>query len=229
MIDISYDKRFAKLRKMIFEMVNITENQILTLLNGIGSSDNTLLDRIKKNEMTIDKYDVKIDKISRKILALNNPIACDLRFVLTAYTVSSKLELISDNCQVIAENLKELDFQKPIFFNELNANEYFSLIESQITLSFESFIQSDSDKAIKAILQFESLNTKYMELSKLIKKEIIERGNQLSEVMTFYEVCNYLLQISKISKSLAEEVYFMVESKIIKHVNLNIDVDIKNR
>lgn len=162
--------------------------------------------------------ELQIDKECKNILALYNPVAIDLRFVLASLMISLNLERIGDNAENICRVTKELDY-----------DEYSSMLEDfQLDTMFEKALRmmdqilksienKDARLAGKAIKKDIFLNkAKHKAISaatRLLKK----RPKDVKAVLYLMHIVEIVERIGDLAKNISEEIIFHIEAKMVKH------------
>lgn len=212
-----FEIELGKLKGIIEKIGQLAENQVSEavkiLLQEPGVAEEKI---IKKTESKIDKLDVKIDEICQSIFALQQPVASDLRFIMSAMQISNEIERIGDLSLSIvkkSKNIKEKhdlivkfsvgDITKQVELITAKTNNYFltrqeSTIGEIFVLSKE--IKNKSEDTIHEIINEMKTNSK-----------AVVSGTNLIIVL------KHLERISEHCTNIAEYVYFMVNAKIIKH------------
>jgi len=212
-----FEIELEKLKGIIEKIGQLAESQVSEsvkiLLQEPGVAEEKI---IKKTESKIDKLDVKIDEICQSIFALQQPVASDLRFIMSAMQISNEIERIGDLSLSIvkkAKNIKEkhdlivkfsvADITKQVELITAKTNNYFltrqeSTIGEIFVLSKE--IKNKSENTIHEIINEMKTNSK-----------AVVSGTNLIIVL------KHLERISEHCTNIAEYVYFMVNAKIIKH------------
>ena len=102
------ETELAKLKNVIIKIGILSENQIVEAMKSLLSDPNATTKKLKKTENKIDKLDVKIDEICQNIFALQQPVASDLRFIMSAMQISSEIERIGDLAISVIKNSKNV-------------------------------------------------------------------------------------------------------------------------
>ncbi len=98
------DQQLEKLKTRILKMCSLVDEQVDLAIRSIEEDNPALADIVLEKEKKVDKYDLKIDKICQKIFALNQPVAMDLRLIMSALTINTNLERMGDIAVNIIEN-----------------------------------------------------------------------------------------------------------------------------
>jgi len=175
---------------------------------------------IRKTENKIDKLDIKIDEVCQSIFALQQPVASDLRFIMSAMQISNEIERIGDlSISIVkkAKNIKEkhdliekfdiADLARQVELITVKTNKCFA--DQNGTATGEIFvlnknITNNCEDAIHDIINEMKVNSK-----------AVVSGTNLVIVL------KHLERISEHCTNIAEYVYFTVNAKIIKHDKLD--------
>ena len=109
-----FEIQIEKLKKKILKMCSLVDEQVEYAIRAVESDNNELINTVIERDNKVDKYDVKIDKICQKIIALNQPVAMDLRLIMSALTINTNLERIGDIAVNIVENYKFLNGKREL-------------------------------------------------------------------------------------------------------------------
>lgn len=210
------EEEYEKLKKKLYKMGSLVEEQIHIALQSLFEGNTELANTVIEKDKKVDKYDVKIDKICQRILALTQPVAVDLRMILSALSINSNFERIGDIAVNIAEkveSLKEhLELLKEINLEELAEN-------SKITLknTLDSLVNNDVELAYKVISYDSIIDKLYSEIFDLIAKKIEKERQFVEAGLNALLISSNLERLSDHCTNIAEEVIFLSEAKIIKH------------
>ncbi len=99
-----FEIQIEKLKTRLIKMCSLVDEQVELALKAVDEENTELADLVIERDAKVDKYDVKIEKICQKIFALSQPVAADLRLIMSALTIDTNLERIGDLAVNIAEN-----------------------------------------------------------------------------------------------------------------------------
>jgi len=180
---------------------------------------------VRKIEMKIDKLDVKIDEICQSIFALQQPVASDLRFIMSSLQISNEIERIGDLSMSIIKRSKSIK-EKHDLIAKFEIADFTKEVESIVQKTNECLVSRD-EKAISEILL---LNKTIKANGDLIIDKIIEEMKSHSKVVVsgtnLVIALKHLERITDHCSNVAEYIYFVVNAKIIKHdkyEDLNLD------
>ncbi|MFV5700456.1 phosphate signaling complex protein PhoU [Flavobacterium sp. XS2P12] len=211
-----FEIELEKLKNVIVKIGKLAEIQVSESVNALLSEPVAEGKEVKKTENKIDKLDVKIDEICQSIFALQQPVASDLRFIMSAMQISNEIERIGDLAISIikkAKNIKDkhdlivkfniTDIARQVEVITIKTNECF-LTRNESTIGeifiLNNTIKNECDDAIHNIINEMKSNSK-----------TVVSGTNLVIVL------KHLERVSEHCTNIAEYVYFMINAKIIKH------------
>jgi phosphate transport system protein len=197
-------------------MCSLVDEQVEMAIRLIEEEDPSLADIIMEKEKKVDKYDVKIDKICQKIFALNQPVAMDLRLIMSALTINTNLERMGDIAVNIVENSKLIG-RKPEWINKTNFAEMAKIAREMIRLSIDSFIQDDAQLA-KKVIETDIILDRYNKENHQILIDIMKRNpDDIQPAVALLVISRQLERLGDHATNIAEDVYFIVEARMVKH------------
>jgi phosphate transport system protein len=176
-----------------------------------------LADIVFANEVLINEKEVNIEENCLKILALHQPVATDLRFIVVVLKVNNDLERIGD----LAENLTE----RAVYLSERDAlaapttkiNDMFITIRSMLKDSLDSLVKLDVGLARKVIAQDDSVDEINREMYDDFRALVAVNGSVVEQATSLLSCSRYLERIADLATNICEEVLFMVEGEVVRH------------
>lgn len=211
-----FDEELNKLRARLIKMGLMIQEQIDNSMKALIHNNQKLALTIISNDDKVDEIDLKIEKQCLKIFALHQPVAMDLRFVISAITINEKMEMISDLATNIAKNVLSINLGLP-YQNQTHFNIIAEKLVALVTKSVDSFTFQDTS------LSYEVFND-FLELKKLIKEnyniiiDLMKDNPMYIDSFTRLIIINRNLHFAaNFAVGICEEVVFMVDAKIVKH------------
>lgn len=212
------DTEINLLNDDILELMYLVKTQLEKGREALIDFDEELAHEISANEKRVDALELKIDRDCENILALFNPVAVDLRFVLASLKINSDLERIGDHANSIAKYI--LDFGGPIddeIIKEMRIDEMYDTANQMLTNIFSSFIAEDTDLARKVFAKDKILNKINRNASKVTAKMIEKDGKNIQQYLYLFSIIRKLERVGDLTKNVAEEIIFYIEAKVLKH------------
>lgn len=215
-METHFDIQLGKLRTRLFKMCSLVDEQVQFALRAIDEEDLALAASVIERDKKVDKYDVKIERICQKLFALNQPVALDLRLIMSAMTINTNLERIGDIAVNISENLIRTQ-KKPSFLGRTKINEMSILGKEMLRNAIDSFIQNDPKLAEKVIRTDDELDALNKENHKVLIDIMKEDKENIEAAVAFLVISRGIERIGDHATNIAEDVYFIVEAELIKH------------
>jgi len=211
-----FQDELAKLKKRINKMFLLVNNQLEKSYQSVTSQEFETTDTATKNENRIDKLDLKIDKLCQRIFALAQPVATDLRFIMSSLRIANEIERIGDIAlDIIGRSETVRPFQDTL--EQYNAAELFQEVIKLINQSAEAYTNNNNELAKEIVISCK----KTEETCKSVFHEIISHMTVKSDVILIATdlilIIRDLERITNHLENIAESVVFIVEGKRIRH------------
>jgi phosphate transport system protein len=204
------------LKSNIIEMWNLVISQFAKTNKAIHTADCDLIIDIKVNEKLVDAFELKINLDCENILALFNPLANDLRFVLAVLKINYNLERIGDYAHGIAKLVEETPFSKE-GLKETGVKDMFLVATGMLTDALESFEKEDLHKLQEIFNKDKKLDKVNKNASRIIAGLIEKKPKDIQSLLNLLSVIRKLERVGDQTKNIGEEIVFYIEAKILRH------------
>ncbi|MFA7362155.1 MAG: phosphate signaling complex protein PhoU [Candidatus Kapaibacterium sp.] len=218
------EEELQQLTNKILKMGSLVEEQLNLAVKALFESNLEYAKQVIEQDDKIDKYDVKIDKLCQRIFALTQPVAVDLRIILSALKTNNDLERMGDIAVNIAERAEPLKSHLELLRNvgmDLMAEK----VRLMVSKTLDSIVNNDPDMALSVIKADDVID----KLERDIFHKLIDLMEKDASVIRPCAHCITLLRhferIADHATNIAEEVVFLVDAKIIKHRKNLDDLD----
>ena len=185
-------------------------------VESLQRRDPALADEVLADDKVIDRMEIDIEEHCVQLLALQQPLARDLRVITSALKISNDLERVGDHAVNIAESAKRLAGQAPISpladLPEL-AEKSVSMLRDAI----DSFVREDAEEARRLVMRDDEVDMLHRKLFAELISRMIADPRQVERSMAMVLVGRNLERIGDLATNVAEEVVFIAEARIIKH------------
>lgn len=206
------------LKDNVLELMFLVKNQLEKGQMALDQFDEELAHEIIANEKRVDSLELTIDRDCENLLALHNPVAVDLRFVMASFKINSDLERIGDHANSIAKYI--LDFGRKIDDDTIRKMRMEEMYDTSIEMMnnvFNAFITEDTELARKVFKLDKTLNEINREVSERTTKLIEEDIEQTQNFLYLFSIIRKLERVGDLTKNIAEELIFFIEAKVLKH------------
>lgn len=207
-----------KLKQELLDMADLVKDQLYKSKEAIINKDTALAQQIIDRDKKVNKLELRIDKNCKNILALFNPVAIDLRFVLATLKINNDLERIGDNAEGIAWSVFHL---KAAYDGEsLKKLKVLKMFDYAIAM-VEDFIEAlhtENTKLAKKILKKDTFLNKNNADATTKSIQIIQKEpEKAATIIPLLNVIKKLERVGDLAVNLGEEVIFYVDAKVMKH------------
>ena len=215
-----FDSELEKLAHKVIQMCSQVNQQLIDVILALKTSDIALARTVISNDEFINNLDVKIDKLCQKIFALQQPVASDLRYIISALKINNDLERIGDHAVNIAKRIEPLqDYKQLIEEFEIN------MIGEKTTDLFSNVLElvktHDLTYAVKIMNKAETIKEECEDISTRILGEMMHQSEVVVVAANILIITNLFERITSYSTNIAESITFVVDGEIVKHKKHN--------
>lgn len=208
-----------KLRNTIIKITNLAENQVFEAMGILLSEPISQKKVIKKTEHKIDKLDTKIEEICQSVFALQQPVASDLRFIMSAMHISNEIERIGDFSINIIKLNKNIS-KKQNVIEKFNITYIARAIESIMIKTNVCFQTFDNKEIEEVFIINKDIKNKIEEAIQNIISEMTKKSELVVSGTNLIMILKHLERIGDHCTNIAESVYFVINAKTIRHENI---------
>jgi phosphate transport system protein len=207
------------LQNKLLEMGGLVETSIHTTIRALVERDQSLMPTIWQSEERINRLDIEIDEKATRLLALNQPVAKDLRFLTAAIKINSDLERMGDLVINLAQRSISL-LNRPQVRPLVDIPHMSKTVESMVRKSLDAFVQRDEELARSVLLSDDEVddlkNAIYRELLDLIERGEAPAGPGFDLIF----IAHNLERIADHATNIAEDVLFLIKGVDVRHHHL---------
>jgi phosphate transport system protein len=211
-----FDQELDQLRNMLLEMSSFVEAAIYKSIKAVVQKDKGLAEEVLKNEARINEMEIEIDDLAIKLLALQQPMAIDLRLITAALKINNDLERMGDLAVSIAERAIEL-VGEPSIKPMIDIPHIAALVQSMVRKALDSFVTRDTELARSVLASDDAVDdlrtASFHELISFMEKA----PKNIPQAINLLSVVRNLERIADHSTNIAEDVLFYVKGIDVRH------------
>lgn len=212
------DTELHRLKEDLIEMQRLVRTQVAKCRDAFKRFDTDLAREVIANEKHINALELKIDRDCENMLALFNPVAIDLRFILASLKINTNIERIGDNAEGIARYV--LDVDEP-FGNDIIADygmeEAWQTALSMMDDALNALIHEDTSLARKVFQKDDVLDGINRRATLTTLQKMGALHSQPLHCLNTMSIVRKLERVGDQTKNVAEEIIFFIEAKVLKH------------
>lgn len=209
----------SKLEKRLLHMCALAEESVLKAVRCCQSADKNLADEIIRQDVVLDQQEVFIEEESLKLLALYQPVAGDLRFIVAALKINSDLERVGDLAAGIAKSVQHMG-EIPVAALSEMLNAMGSRVVSQLRASLDAFTRQDVAMARKVRADDDEVDDMNREVINQVSATLREFPESQETLISVLLVSRALERVGDHATNVAEEVIYMLEGEIVRHTDV---------
>jgi phosphate transport system protein len=214
--DKAYEAELKALRDRLLAMGGLVEQAIAGSVRAITERDSALAEQVKLRDREVNRMEVEIDGMCRRVLALRQPAASDLRFITTALKIVVDLERMGDLAVNVAERALDLNQAPPLGpMHELA--KIADLAEAQLKKALDAFVTGDVDKAEEVMRGDELIDALYLKIFNDMLLLMMEDSKNIRRGTAMMFAAKHLERFGDHAINLAEMVVYMVRGQDVRH------------
>jgi phosphate transport system protein len=209
-------EELEELQGRLLEMGGLVESAVYNSVLALSERSEARARQVLNNEARINQMEIEIDDCAVRLLALQQPMARDLRFLTAAIKINSDLERMGDLAVNIVERALSLMQQAPVK-PLIDIPKLAQLAQSMVHKSLDSFVRRDAELARQVLLSDDAVD----DLRDAIYEELVsfmERDpSTVSRSLDLIFVARNLERIADHATNIAEDVVFLVQGVDVRH------------
>lgn len=211
-----FDQEMDEVKELILRMGVMVKGLLKKSVDALMKIDRSMCEQVISEDENVDKLELEIDEKCIQLVALRQPEASDLRFLMTCMKTANNLERIGDLAEDIAERVVEMIGQ-PLLKPLIDIPKMVELDQESLAMVLDAFVNKDTAKA-KIIWEKEKQvdrlrDAVHDELEKIMTAD----SATVSRALPLLLISRHLERVSDHVTNIAEDVVYMVEAKVVKH------------
>jgi phosphate transport system protein len=211
-----FHAELADLKARLLDMSTLAEQLVRTGVEALLERDEAKADSVILGDRELDALEVEVDDACIHLLALQQPMAGDLRLITMAMKICNDLERVGDHAVNIAHTVKHL-VGAPPFARLPEIEEMAKLASEMLSDSLDHFVRGDSKGAREVCDRDDRVDALHDSVFRILLTHMMEDPRNISSAMNLFLVSRNLERIADLATNIAEDVVFLVEGKMIKH------------
>ncbi len=208
----TYDEELNRLKRMILEMGEKVGRQLEDTLMVIQSPDRELASRIVEDDRAVNAMEESVSGLSVRMLALRQPVADDLRSVITALRMSVDIERIGDYAANTARRIVEVGPLEPVSVME-KVLEMGRMVRRMLSAVLDAYGKHDADGAVKVWCSDRVVDATYTSVIEELRREMQRDPGKVAVCTDLLFMARSMERTGDHIKNLAEQTYFLVRGK----------------
>ena len=216
MTRIRFQRSLDDLKEKLLVMAGMAEQSIQRAIEAYRTRDLSICDLVDRGELAINRFEREIDQMALDLLAMEQPMAIDLRFILAVIKINADLERVGDSATSISDRVRELE-AFPVADLPVDTPKMANLAAGMVRKALQSFIEADAAVAESVLSMDDNVDkmneTAYFTLLNVMKTEPQLAPQALAALM----ISRSLERVADHATNIAEDVIFWVRGADVRH------------
>ncbi len=215
-IQHKFQEQLDLLSEKILRLAGLVEEAIGNSVRALVERDSELARSVVKHDSDIDALELEIDELCVEILALQQPMASDFRFITTAMKITPDLERIADHAVNISERALELN-EEPALTALVDIPFMAQRAQEMVRGVLDAFVRRDAAAAWAVIRMDDELDRRMETIFHVLLAQMLEDTRAIRRALRLTFVAKYFERIGDQATNIAEQVVYMTEARVVKH------------
>ena len=216
MTRIRFQRSLDDLKENLLVMAGLVEQAIQRAIEAYRVRDISICDLVSRSEIAINRLERDIDQAALDLLAMEQPMAIDLRFILSVIKINADLERVGDAAKAISDRVRHME-QMPVAELPVDIPRMASLAADMVRKSLQAFIEGDPVMARNVLTLDDAVDAMNKTAYKSLTKVMAEESHIAPQALNALMICRNLERVADHATNIAEDVIFWVEGADVRH------------
>jgi len=211
-----FQEQLEQLKTRLLEMGGLAEDRVRTVLSALVERDARLVDRVLGGDGPINQLHIEIDSRCFKLLALHQPMAVDLRAIVSAVKINTDLERVGDLAINIAEAVRRYMRHPPV--KELiDIPRMAEIAQRMLRDALDAYVRRDLTLAHAVLNEDDTLDALKTQVFRELLTYMLQDTSTIEPALDLILISRHLERIGDHATNVAEDVIFMVSARDVRH------------
>jgi phosphate transport system protein len=216
MTRIRFQQSLDDLKEQLLVMAGLAEQAIQRAIEAYRVRDLSICDLVSRSEIAINRLEREIDQAALDLLAMEQPMAIDLRFVLSVIKINADLERVGDAAKSISDRVRSME-QMALAELPVDIPRMASLAADMVRKSLQSFIEGNAETARTVLTMDDAVDAMNRSAYKALIKVMEEESHLAPQALNALMICRSLERVADHATNIAEDVIFWVQGADVRH------------
>ena len=217
MTRIRFQQSLDELKENLLVMAGFAEQSIQRAVEAYRVRDLSICDLVSRSEVAINRMERDIDQAALDLLAMEQPTAIDLRFILSVIKINAELERVGDAAKSISERVRSMEQMVTTTDLPVDIPRMASLAADMVRKSLQSFIEADAEMARSVLTMDDAVDAMNRAAYKALTKVMEEQSHLAPQALNALMIARSLERVADHATNIAEDVIFWVQGADVRH------------
>ncbi|MGA3134750.1 MAG: phosphate signaling complex protein PhoU [Terracidiphilus sp.] len=216
MTRIRFQQSLDELKEQLLVMAGLAEQAIQRAIEAYRVRDLSICDLVSRSEIAINRMEREIDQAALDLLAMEQPMAIDLRFILAVIKINADLERVGDAAKNISDRVRAMERMAQVDL-PVDIPRMASLASEMVRKSLQSFIEADAELARSVLAMDDAVDAMNRAAYKALTKVMEEQSHLAPQALNALMIARALERVADHATAIAEDVVFWVQGEDLRH------------
>ncbi len=213
---VRFHQSLGDLKEKLLVMAGMAEQSIERAIEAYSTRDLALCELVDQGETHINRYEREIDQMALDLLAMEQPMAIDLRFILAVIKINADVERVGDAASTIADRVRDLQAFSPVEL-PVDIPRMAGLATDMVRRALQAFIEADA-VAAQSVLKLDDAVDKLNEATYFSMLTVMrDKPRNTPQALNALVIARSLERVADHATNIAEDVIFWVEGADVRH------------
>jgi len=211
-----FQEELEQLKARLLEMGGLAEDRVRASVEGLVDRDADVVDRVLNGDGPINQLHIEIDRRAFTLLALHQPMAVDLRMIVSAVKINTDLERVGDLAINIAEAVRRY-LRHPPVKELIDIPRMAAISQAMLRDALDAYVRRDLALARAVLNEDDTLDALKTQVFRELLTYMLQNPSTIEPALDLILISRHLERIGDHATNVAEDVIFMVSAKDVRH------------
>ncbi len=212
-----FHEQLASLKQRLLEMSERAEGLVELAVDALLTKDKEKADTVIAGDREVDALEVEVERLAVSLLALQQPIARDLRFIVSAIKISSDLERVGDHAVNIAQSAQRLIAERSTIIPDPEIEDMARRARAMLSDALDAFVRADGALGREVCKADDHVDALHNSVFRILLTHMMADARAINPSLELLLVSRNLERVADLATNIGEDAVFLAEGKQIKH------------
>ena len=216
-MSLHFERELERLKQQVVALGGLVEESVLKAVQAVSDNSETLASEVITLDHRIDEAEVEVEEACLKIMALYQPVAIDLRFIVAVLKINNDLERIGDLSVNIAKRVALINKDQADFLMPQEIRRMAEASRDMLRSCLDGLIRQDKKLALDVLAADDEVDALNKHIYDVVKENLKVGGAHVSSEIHVLTIARKLERMADHATNIAEDILYMIDGTIVRH------------